>query len=86
MKQPAKEFRLLESVSDFTQHFGFPSPVHPLMAVIDLEKTRHLVPPSMPALRQLYIIALKKNLKGLIHYGRGAYDFNAGVLAFYAPG
>ncbi|TGE06513.1 helix-turn-helix domain-containing protein [Hymenobacter fodinae] len=86
MKQPAKEFRLLESVSDFTQHFGFPSPVHPLLAVIDLEQTRHLIPQTMPALRQLYIITLKKNLKGLIQYGRRAYDFNAGVLAFYAPG
>ncbi|SNC60055.1 Helix-turn-helix domain-containing protein [Hymenobacter gelipurpurascens] len=86
MKQPVKEFRLLESVSDFTQHFGFPSPVHPLVAVIDLEQTRHVVPQTAPALRQLYIITLKKNLKGVIQYGRGAYDFNAGVLAFYAPG
>jgi AraC family transcriptional activator of pobA len=86
VKQSAKEFRLLESVSDFTQHFGFPSPVHPLVAVIDLEQTRHLIPQTAPALRQLYIITLKKNLKGVIQYGRRAYDFSAGVLAFYAPG
>jgi AraC family transcriptional activator of pobA len=73
-------------VSDFTQHFGFPPPVHPLLTVIDLEDTRQRQPPSGPAVRQLYIIALKKNLKGLIQYGHRAYDFSEGVLAFYGPG
>ncbi|MBG8553819.1 helix-turn-helix domain-containing protein [Hymenobacter guriensis] len=86
MKPPAKDFRLLATVSDFTQHFGFPAPAHPLLTVVDLEKTRHLTPPTGSALRQLYIIALKKNLKGNIRYGHRAYDFDAGVLAFYAPG
>jgi len=86
MKAPAKEFKLLTSVSDFTQHFGFPAPAHPLLTVIDLEKRRHPVPTTGPALRQLYIIALKKNLKGQLHYGRQSYDFDQGTLAFYAPG
>jgi AraC family transcriptional activator of pobA len=86
MKQPPKEFRVLDTVSAFAQHFGFPQPAHPLLTIIDLEKTRHLPPTTTPALRQLYIITLKKNLKGLIQYGHRAYDFNAGVLAFYAPG
>lgn len=86
MKQPAKEFRVLNTVSDFTQHFGFPNPSHPLLTVINLEQTRHLTPPTGAALRQLYIVSLKKNLKGQMQYGRRAYDFNQGVLAFYAPG
>ena len=86
MKQPPKEFRTLATVSDFTQHFGFPPPVHPLLTVIDLQASPHHTPPSGPAWRQLYIIALKKNLKGRIHYGHRAYDFSEGVLAFYAPG
>ncbi|MET4105949.1 helix-turn-helix transcriptional regulator [Hymenobacter sp. UYP22] len=85
MKPAAPPFRLLASVSDFTEHFGFPAPVHPLLTVIDLAQHRH--PPVVgPALRQLYIIALKKNLQGRIQYGHRAYDFNEGVLAFYAPG
>ena len=86
MKQAAKEFTVLATVSDFTEHFGFPSPAHPLLAIIDLENSRHLTPPTGPALRQLYIISLKKNLKGLMQYGRRAYDFSEGVLAFFAPG
>jgi AraC family transcriptional activator of pobA len=86
MKQATKDFCTLATVSDFTQHFGYPAPVHPLFTVIDLEQTRHQRPPSGPALRQLYIIALKKNLKGRIQYGHRAYDFSEGVLGFYAPG
>jgi AraC family transcriptional activator of pobA len=86
MKQPAKEFQVLASVSDFTRHFGFPAPAHPLLTVVDLSQHRNPPPTLGPAYRQLYIIALKKNLKGTIQYGRRAYDFNAGVLAFYAPG
>lgn len=86
MKQPPKEFRTLATVSDFTQHFGYPAPVHPLFTVIDLAHPHHQPPPGGPALRQLYIIALKKNLKGRINYGHRAYDFSEGVLAFYAPG
>jgi AraC-like DNA-binding protein len=77
---------VLATVSDFTQHFGFPNPANPLLTVIDLAKTRHLIPTVGPALRQMYIISLKKNLKGRIHYGHRAYDFSEGVLAFYAPG
>lgn len=86
MKQPSREFQVLDTVSDFTRHFGFPPPAHPLLTIIDLETTRQQLPVTGPVLRQLYIITLKKNLKGLLHYGHRAYDFSAGVLAFYAPG
>jgi AraC family transcriptional activator of pobA len=86
MRTPAKDFRLLSSVSEFTQHFGFPAPTHPLLTVIDLEKHRNPPLTTAPAVRETYIITLKKGLKGRIQYGHRAYDFNEGVLAFYAPG
>ncbi|GAB3638302.1 helix-turn-helix domain-containing protein [Hymenobacter arcticus] len=86
MRQPTREFKVLETVSDFTRHFGFPAPAHPLLTVIDLAKTQRIVPPTGPVVRQLYIISLKKNLKGLLQYGHRPYDFSEGVLAFYAPG
>jgi AraC family transcriptional activator of pobA len=85
MKPATPPFRLLASVSDFARYFGFPPPVHPLLSVVDL--SRHRNPPvTGPALRQLYIIALKKGLKGRLQYGHHSYDFSEGVLAFYAPG
>lgn len=85
MKSAAQPFRLLASVSDFAQHFGFPPPVHPLLSVIDLSQHRN-PPVTGPALRQLYIISLKKGLQGRLQYGHRTYDFSEGVLAFYAPG
>ena len=86
MKQPAKDFQLLASVSDFTRYFGFPAPAHPLFTVIDL--AGHQPPPEsrLPALRQLYLVSLKRNLNGHLRYGHGSYDFSEGVLGFYAPG
>jgi len=86
MKQPAQPFHLLATVRDFTEHFGFPKPAHPLLTVIDLEQTRGVRPALGPALRQLYIVSLKKNLKGLLQYGQRPYDFSEGVMAFFAPG
>ncbi|RAK69742.1 helix-turn-helix domain-containing protein [Hymenobacter edaphi] len=85
MKPAAPPFQLLATVSDFAAHFGFPAPAHPLLTVVDLANHRH-PPVTGPALRQLYIISLKKNLKGQLQYGRRSYDFREGVLAFYAPG
>lgn len=85
MKTPPPPFQLLASVSDFAAFFGFPPPAHPLLTVIDL--SQHRLPPTTgPSLRQLYIISLKKNLGGALHYGRRSYDFSQGTLAFYAPG
>ena len=86
MKQPAQEFKVLASVSDFTQHFGFPSPTHPLLAVINLADYQPPAEPPGLALRQLYLVALKHDYKGRLRYGHGSYDFNEGMLGFYAPG
>jgi len=86
MKTPPKEFRVLATVSDFTRHYGFPEPAHPLLTLIDLAQPHPQPEATGPALRQLYIISLKKNLKGQMQYGRQSYDFSAGALAFFAPG
>ncbi|RTQ52396.1 AraC family transcriptional regulator [Hymenobacter gummosus] len=85
MKPAAQPCTTLASVSDFTAYFGFPPPAHPLLTVIDLG--RHRKPPvSGTVWRGLYIVSLKKNLKGMLRYGHRIYDFNEGVLAFFAPG
>ena len=88
MKPAAKEFRVLNTVTDYVRMCGLPAPAHPLLALIDLEQTRHNVLPAgfTPVVQQLYTVWLKKNLKGKVHYGHQSYDFGEGVMGFLAPG
>jgi len=96
MKQQVKNFQVLATVTDYTRYYDLPAPAHPLLTLIDLATARgragdplsaaeraRLLTPVVP---QLYIIFLKRNLKGLLHYGQQAYDFSEGVLGFSAPG
>jgi AraC family transcriptional activator of pobA len=86
MKPSAARFTVLHTVADFTQHYGFAAPTHPLVTVIDL--AQYPVPELLarPALRQLYAIVLKRHFHGQLPYGQQVYDYRAGVLGFYAPG
>ena len=88
MKQPAKEFQVLATVTDYTRFCGLPAPAHPLLTLIDLELTRGQSPPAglQPVVQQLYTIWLKRDFKGRLPYGHQAYDFSEGVLGFVAPG
>ena len=96
MKPPAKDFQVLETVSAYCRYYELPAPAHPLLTVIDLaaagrrasdprtaKERARLLAPVVP---QLYTVFLKRNLKGLLHYGHQAYDFSEGVLGFSAPG
>lgn len=96
MKTPAKEFCVLRTVTEYTRHYGMPPPAHPLLTLIDLAATRGQGPDQLPAAErarllgpvvpQLYMVFLKRGLKGLLHYGHQSYDFSEGVLGFSAPG
>ena len=88
MKKAAKDFLVLETVTDYTRFCGLPAPAHPLLTLIDLEQTRHNVLPAdlPPVVQQFYTVWVKKNLKGKVFYGHQSYDFGEGVMGFMAPG
>jgi AraC family transcriptional activator of pobA len=89
MKQPAKDFLVLSTVTDYTRFYGLPAPAHPLLTIIDLAYARTLpraVGLLNPVVQQLYTVALKRGLKGNIYYGHQSYDFSEGVLFFLSPG
>ncbi|TGE29391.1 helix-turn-helix domain-containing protein [Hymenobacter metallicola] len=86
MKNTAKEFLVLNTVTDYTRFYGLPAPAHPLLTVVDLEQARCLPRVTTPVVQQLYTVALKRGLKGNIIYGRQSYDFKEGVLFFLGPG
>ncbi|TGE25227.1 AraC family transcriptional regulator [Hymenobacter aquaticus] len=86
MKSIAKEFLVLNTVTDYTRFYGLPAPAHPLLTVVDLEQARCLPRITTPVVQQLYTVSLKRGLKGTIIYGRQSYDFSEGLLFFLGPG
>ncbi|GAA4379528.1 helix-turn-helix transcriptional regulator [Hymenobacter koreensis] len=83
MKPP--EFQVIDTVTDYTRYYELPAPAHPLLTLIDLTAMRGQTLPA-PVVAQLYTVALKRGLKGTVHYGRQTYDFHDGLLTFLAPG
>lgn len=75
----------ISTISDVHRLFGLEKPKHPLISVIrqwpeisfDFENT------SLTS--DLYLFSLKGNTRGSFKYGRNAYDFAEGTLAFIAP-
>ena len=93
MKQSAKDFHVLNTVTEYTRFYGLPAPAHPLLTVIDLGSLRDLPQPQearvlmTPVVQQFYVVSLKRNMKGVaIRYGHQSYDYNEGVMSFLAPG
>ena len=76
----------IKSIAEFSQLGAYPSPKHPSLALIEIEKVRdriNRIPSELSF--GFYTIGLKKKLKGYLKYGRREYDFQEGVLAFTAP-
>ena len=82
----AAPFAELATVADFSQHYSFATPSHPQLAVIDLAQYPLADFPAKPALRHLYLVMLKRHFHGQLSYGQQVYDYQRGVLGFYAPG
>ncbi len=75
------------SLQDLHIYYGLPQAEHALISVIDYSKIKY--PEGVQELKwtqDFYILALKRNVQVKFNYGQQPYDFNAGVLSFFAPG
>ncbi|KUJ61432.1 AraC family transcriptional regulator [Flavobacteriaceae bacterium CRH] len=78
--------RLYLSISELFYELQLPTPLHPLIGLIDYknEKVR-----ENETIRQFhfdfYSITFKKDFCGLIRYGQGYYEFENGGLLFTGP-
>lgn len=82
MKQSILE---LESISQMNKILDIEPPQHPLIYIMDLSRQgtpSHLN--NVPVLSLFYVIAMKDAACG-VQYGRNTYDFEEGVLSFFAP-
>ena len=75
----------VKSITELHQLTGLKSPSHPLISVIDVSQTEVLEEHvGTRGCHDLYVIGLKDKSCGH-QYGRNHYDFDEGVLFFYAP-
>ncbi|WP_342644744.1 helix-turn-helix domain-containing protein [Mucilaginibacter sp. CSA2-8R] len=77
----------VNSITDHRRTLGLPPPLHPLIDVFRMEDI-----PASPdgrsrtLLLNLYCVALKRKVSGKVQYGQGYYDYDEGVMSFFAPG
>jgi len=75
----------VQSISQLHQLSGLKSPTHPLISIIHFSDTEVIEEQvGMSGSLDFYVIGLKDKNCGN-QYGRNHYDFNEGVLFFYAP-
>jgi len=86
MKRAAPVPFKIDSISELHRLLGLPSPLHPLVSLVDNTKIAVEIG-QLPEtfLLDFYKISYKKLLKGRIGYGQGYYDFDEGGLVFTAP-
>ncbi len=87
MKKEEEAPYKFDSLSDVHRAFGLPTPLHPLISLIDHSKH----PVEMSKLRHshvltFYKIAVKAKFTGKLRYGQDYYDFDEGGLLFASPG
>ena len=77
----------IHSISEQRRLLSLPSPEHPLVDVIRMEEVRHNSDKRFRALLlNVYCISLKKQVNGKVKYGQGYYDYDGGLMSFFAPG
>lgn len=77
----------VNSVSENVRLMSLPPAHHPLIAVFNMEDVRYNPDQRLRFLQlNLYCIALKKNVTSKVKYGHGYFDYDQGLMSFFAPG
>jgi len=86
MKPDNSNIKTFSSISQLMQHLGQPSPLHPLIALVNYDKTPFTAfEKNQKICIDFYKISFKTNFKGRVKYGQGYYDFQEGGMAFLKP-
>lgn len=80
------EIRRLRSISDLHKFNHLGSPSHPLVSLIDYQ----LINPTainneLRWVQEFYTISIKRDVVGKYRYGQQSYDFDEGLMTFFAP-
>ena len=76
----------VNSISEFHKVRGLRPPLHPLVSLVDYSTLVHLPEhDKISWLQTYYSISLKKGIQGKYRYGQSDYDFDEGLMSFFAP-
>lgn len=76
----------IKSISQSHQLMGVAKPKHPLFSILRFEDVpQYNVENQTRVIFDFYQIALKVNCPGKVIYGQTPFDFDEGVLSFFAP-
>lgn len=82
----AAEIKRLRSISDLHRFNQLTPPEHPLISLLDYGSIKPTpVNNELRWVQQFYTISLKRNITGKYRYGQQSYDFDEGVMTFFAP-
>jgi AraC family transcriptional regulator, transcriptional activator of pobA len=86
MKNTTANIEKIDSITELHTFFGLPSPLNPLISIIDHSQLTYKLPCENQKLNMdLYNITVKRNFKDQIKYGKNSYDFDKGSMSFIAP-
>lgn len=86
MKQKVIQHIHIHSLAQQNAILGFPKPRHPLFSIQRFEDFPKIVSEEKIKLSMdFYQITFKKGCTGKFRYGQSDYDFDEGVLSFFAP-
>lgn len=86
MKNTEQNIKKIISVKELHSYTGLPSPLNPLITIIDHSQTQNKSQESdQKLLLDFYNISIKRSFKGKLKYGKNHYDFDDGTMSFIAP-
>ena len=86
MKNTEQNIKKINSVKELHSYMGLPSPLNPLITIIDHSQTQSNIQESdQKLLLDFYNISIKRSFKGKLKYGKNHYDFDDGTMSFIAP-
>jgi len=75
-----------ESINEFNKYLNLRNSKHPLIDIRRYSDVISLMPKKSKAVKLgFYKIAIKKNFKGLMEYGKTKYDSTKGIMYFLEP-
>lgn len=87
MKKQINNPYIIHSISELHRLLALPKPQHPQVSVINLHEIKcHFDESLKSVVYNFYSICIKKDFTGKMKYGQHYYDFDEGVMTFFAPG